>query len=235
MKVNIFAPTYHRLEMTKRCLESVIPQVESSIYDTTLFICDNNSDKEMTDWLTSLASSRVRVFLSDVNVGKAEIINRIYKNNSECDYFISMDSDMIADEEGNFIDSMVWHAHNMPEFGVLSTYQKNNDQHIWKGLTKEHEFEGKKVAHGQFNNIAGGCVILSKQMWDAIGNYKTHGKVYGYDDGLMMAGVHARRKKCGVMMDVKLTHPYDEDDGYREWKANNISKRREVGYYDEES
>ena len=42
MKINIFTPTYHRLDMTKISLESIIAKVNESVYDTTLYICDNN-------------------------------------------------------------------------------------------------------------------------------------------------------------------------------------------------
>lgn len=222
--------------MTERCLESVIPHVNSSIYDTTLFVGDNNSNDEMKKWLDTLKSERVRVFYSQRNIGKAGIVNKMYREyGNECHYFISMDSDMIADEDYNFIDRMVWYACNMPQFGLLSTFQKENDQHLWDGLTQIESKDGFEVAFGRYNCVAGGCVILSKHMWDSIGNYDTYGNVYGYDDGLMMQAVNSKNKKCGIMKHVKLTHPYDDDHGYKNWKHKNISRRKQIGYYDENS
>jgi len=222
--------------MTKKSLESIIPHVTSSLYDVTLYICDNDSNQEMKDWLKSLAGDRVRVFLCEKNMGKARIINKIYKEHgSDCDYFISIDSDLIVDEEYNFIDSMVWYIHNMPQFGLLSTFQKGNDQHIWNGLKEKAEKNGKTVSFGRYNSVAGGCVILPKKVWDSIGNYSTYGEVYGFDDGLMMQSVFGKSLKVGVMDDVKLTHPHDDDKGYKKWKSQNISKRTTTGYYETEN
>jgi hypothetical protein len=37
IKVNIFTPTYHRFDITKNCLNSLISQVNSSVYDVSLY------------------------------------------------------------------------------------------------------------------------------------------------------------------------------------------------------
>lgn len=232
MKVNIFTPTYHRFDMTKKSLESIITNVQGSVYDVTLYICDNNSPEEMKVWLKSLESDKVKVFLNDKNVGKAEIVNKIYKQNSICDYFISIDSDFIADEASNFIDDMVWCAHHFVEFGVLSSFQKENDQQLWNLLTKEQQLGPHIVGYEHFYGVAGGCIILSKQVWDLIGNYNTYGGVYGYDDALLMQNVNNIKLKTGVIKTVKLTHPFDEDKKYSEWKGYNMRNRKKSGYYE---
>jgi len=223
--------------MTKRCLDSVIPHVNESVHDTTLFICDNNSTTEMKEWLKGLVSDKVRVLMSNVNIGKAKIVNKIYNEyGSDCDYVISIDSDLIADEpEYNFIDESVQYMINFPEFGLLSTFQKNNDQHIWQHLTQETEKQGRVVCHGEYCGIAGGCVILNKNVWDSIGNYNTYGEVYGYDDGLLIKEVYDKSLMVGVIRDVKLTHPLDNDEGYADWKLLNISRRSTKGYYEQNS
>jgi GT2 family glycosyltransferase len=232
-KVNIYTPTYHRLEMTKRCLESIIPFVESSVYDTTLYICDNNSNKEMVSWLETLVKGRVKLFKSDKNVGKAAIINSVYDVSSNCTHFISIDSDMIADETQNFVDQMVWCIEHFPHFGLLSTFQKQNNQQLWDGLTTKQTIEQHTVSFGRYNSVAGGCIILKKEMWDAIGGYSTFGGVYGFDDGLMMQSVHNKQKLVGVIDTVRLTHPFDDNEKYKEWKSKNIAKRRQTGFYEE--
>jgi hypothetical protein len=232
MKVNIFTPTYHRFEMTKRSIISIINNVQSSIYDTTLYICDNNSPVEMKEWLLSLQNDKVKVFLNDKNIGKAEIINKVYDLNSECDYFISIDSDFIADEEYNFIDAMVWCITNFTDFGLLSTFQKENDQQLWGDLKKEQTIGSHVVGFDRYHGVAGGCIILKKDVWDLVGRYDTYGGVYGYDDALLMQAVNSKNKKVGVIKTVKLTHPFDEDKKYIEWKRYNISKRKKSGYHE---
>lgn len=235
VKVNIFAPTYHRFEMTKRCLESVIPMVESSQFDTKLFICDNNSDSEMQSWLKTLISDKVRVIISERNIGKAGIINKVYSSiGRDFDFIISLDSDLVFIDEGyNFIDEMVIAKNNNPEFGILSTFQQNNDQHLWDGLPRVKNTNNHSIAFGKFNSIAGGCIILHSQLWAQLGGYSLHGGVYGFDDGLMMQSVHLSGKLTGVIKNVRLYHPHDEDDDYRDWKRANIAKRQQKGFYDE--
>jgi hypothetical protein len=218
--------------MTKRCLESIIPFVNSSVYDTTLYICDNNSAKDMVKYLESLSSNRVKVFKSDKNVGKAALVNMVYEKTSNCSHFISIDSDMIADEQYNFIDEMVWCIEHFPEFGVLSTFQKQNNQQLMDGLHQKVSREKHSVLFGQYNSVAGGCVVLTKEMWNTIGHYNTYGGVYGFDDGLMMQAVHLRQKLCGVIETVKLIHPFDTDEQYKNWKSQNIAQRKSSGFYD---
>lgn len=224
-------PTYHRFEMTKRCLESVIPHVNSSVYDTTLFICDNNSPKEMTDWLETLTSDRIVLYKCNKNVGKARIINKAYSQNTDCTHVISIDSDMVATGETNWIDTMVWASEHFTDFGLLSTIQLENDQQLWNGLKKIIEIEKHKVHYGQYNCVAGGCIILKKELWDKV-RYSEYGNVYGYDDAILMMQVYQLGKKVGVLDNVKLIHPHDEDKGYIQWKSENIRHRKMQGYYD---
>lgn len=233
--INIFTPVYHRYASTKKSLESVINCVNSSVYTCKLLIGVNGVEHdEMKEWLKSLSSDKIIVYFSDRNVGKAEIVNFMYSKNKECSHVISIDSDMIADE-GNFIDNMVWAIEHFPVFGLLSSFQKEADCHIWGdmgGLQKTCSLEACEIKYGNKNCIAGGCVILKKEMWDTIGGYSNYGKVYGFDDALMMTAVCNAGKDVGVLVTTKLTHPFDSDEGYKKWKQQNIAKRLDKGYYE---
>lgn len=235
IKVNIFTPVYYRFESTKKSLESVIKNLKASAYDCKLFIGVNGVENdEMKEWLKSLSSVKVKVFFSERNVGKAEIINYMYSIHNDCTHVISFDSDLIA-ESGNFIDEMVWAIEHFPEFGLLSTFLKENDCHIWNdlgGMPNTVSKENKEIRYGSYRCIAGCCVILKKQIWDTIKGYNTYGKVYGFDDALMMLAINNIGKKVGVVMDTKLIHPIDTDIGFREWKGKNIASRQEKGYYE---
>ena len=233
--INIFTPVYHRFNATKDSLESVIKCMNASVYPCKLFIGVNGVENiEMEVWLKSLYSDKVSIYFSDKNVGKAEIINQMYAKNNECTHVISIDSDMVADE-GNFIDGMVWAIEHFPDFGLLSSFQKGMDCHIWSdmgGLEKIATKEHCVIKYGNKNCVAGGCVILKKEIWDLVGCYSTYGKVYGYDDAFLMSAVCKHGLDVGVLDNVKLTHPFDSDEGYRAWKQQNISKRQERGYFE---
>ena len=184
----------------------------------------------MKDWLKSLCSDKVILYFSDRNVGKADIINHMYSKNNDCTHVISIDSDMIADE-GNFIDDMVWAIEHFPTFGLLSSFQKGNDQQI-PGLQKTCAKEKCVIKYGNYRLVAGGCIILKKETWNTLNGYSNYGKVYGFDDAIMMAQLNSIGKDVGVIETVKLMHPFDNDQGYIKWKTENISRRSEKGYYD---
>ena len=227
-------PTYHRFEMTKRCIESIIPHVNSSIYDTTLYICDNNSSKEMVEWLETKVTNKIVLYKSNKNIGKAKIVNKVHNANKNCTHVISLDSDMIAEKGYNWIDVFVWCIEHFTDFGLLSTTQIGNDQHIWKGLTDVKELPDytHKVYHGRFDNVAGGCVIMKQPLWNTIGGYNEVGNVYGFDDGHLMQDMYTRKKLVGVISSVRLEHPHDLDGEYKKWKQINIGKRQLKGFYD---
>lgn len=236
ISVNIFTPVYHRYVATKNSLESVIKCINSSVYSCKLLIGVNGVENdEMKEWLKSLANNKIKVYFSEKNVGKAEIINYMYSKHNDCTHVISIDSDMIADEEGNFIDNMIWAIEHFPVFGLLSSFQKEANCHIWNdmgGLPKTCGKGNCVIKYGNHRCVAGGCVILKKETWQSIQGYNTYGKVYGFDDAIMMSSVIASGKDVGVLESTKLTHPFDTDKGYSKWKSENISKRKESGYYD---
>jgi len=234
MTVHIFTPVYHRFAFVKESLTSVIRHMDNASYDCELFIGVNGYEHdEMKEWLKSICSSNIVLYESSANMGKAAIINKMYGHHNDCDYIISIDSDMVADEENNFIDDMVWSIEHFTEFGVLSTFQKCNDQQIWNGLQESQKNGPHEVRYGKYNNVAGGCVIMKKAIWDAMKGYSTYGGVYGFDDGLMMQSVHLMGLKAGVIETVKLHHPHDTDKAYFDWKMKNIAKRKSKGYYEE--
>jgi len=233
MKIHIFTPVYHRYESTVKSLTSVISHMDSASYDCELFIGVNGyENNEMKEWLKSIRSDKIKLYESDKNLGKAGIVNQMYQKHNDCTHIISIDSDMVADEEDNFIDGMTWCIENFTDFGVLSSYQKGSDQQLWKMLPKTEKKSNHEVGYGQYNGVAGGCVILRKKIWEEMEGYSTYGGVYGFDDGLMMQSVHSMGKKTGVIKTVRLYHPNDTDQEYYDWKMKNIAQRKDKGFYD---
>jgi len=232
-QINIFTPIYHRFEFTRNSIDSIIKHLDSSVYKCNLIIGVNGYENdEMKTWLRKKIKHNVKLYENPENIGKAKIINEMYKMNSNCTHVISIDSDLVVDEEKNFIDGMLWCIEHFTEFGLLSTFQKENDQHLWNMLKEEQTLNEQIVGHGSFNSVAGGCVILKKETWDKIKGYSEYGGVYGFDDGLMMQSVKNLSLKTGVIKTVRLTHPFELDSGYKNWKSTNIAKRLQKGYYE---
>ena len=244
MKVNIFSPTYHRFRKTKIAVESIIESVHKSIHDVKYHILDNNSPQEMKDWLLTLNSDKVEVVLHNSNLGKAKSVNLAYSKARECDYMVSVDSDMWnVHTDYVWIDEMVDILNSAPIIGLLSAFQEGASCHHLHALAQniDIKFPDKlhKVAHGSFGAVAGGCMMMRSKEWELIDGYSVM-DVYNADDALIMRKTHELlRKICGVSSTVALQHMVNdpEEKDYQQWKINKCrgiipNDRNGKGFFD---
>ena len=227
-KINIYTPTYHRFNKTKVAVESIIKTVNSSKHDVKYFICDNNSPQEMKNWICerSDANQKIEAFLCEENWGKAKIVNHVHKGARDCDYIVSIDSDMLnTHTEYNWIDEMVDVMEKVPQIGVLSSFQEGNNCHLFQGLTRRAEVNLSEKKHtfrfGAVGCVAGGCIIMRSNDFNQIGMYQVY-DVYNGDDAFLMRKTNDMlRKICAVSETIALEHivNYDDEDVYQQWKV----------------
>lgn len=248
--VNIYIPTYYRIEKCKRSLTSIISQSKNSIHDVKIYVYDNNTNiEEMKEFLDSIP---VLVTYGKVNIGKANAVNHLHSISRKSDFIFSIDSDMYFDEEEekkyNIIDKMVLCLIKCKNLGLVSSFQKIQSEH-WLNKSvfpkKEGDFNlGLSVNRA---GIAGGCVCIKSDDWNKIGGYKKNHDIYTGDDGILMKKVYEiLAKRCAISMDYKMSHPSgrEDDAGYNEWKKNswerdklsffkdNYKGTNNKGYYD---
>lgn len=235
--VNIYTPTYYRFEKTKRALESIIESVDSSENDVNFFIGDNNTkDETMRGWLKSLARSdeKIKVFMAEKNIGKAAIINHMHKKTRDCDYFISIDSDMVAYENNkyNWVDELVKLMEWEPakNFGLFSTWQDEFCAHVLNLQKERTEFMGHFIKYGNFSGVAGGCVIVRNEDFLKIGRYIIH-DIYSGDDALLMRNISNLGKLVGITETIRLIHQANTPDetDYQKWKVDKCRGKIKVG------
>lgn len=223
--VNIYIPTYHRLEKTKTSLISIISGAKLSKYDIKIYIGDNSPNyPKIREWLTELDESEeiVSVHLGEKNIGKSGMVNHLYRNSRKCDYLFSIDSDMIVSENHNFVDDMIFHLTRLENCGLVSSNHKDCIEH-WFGRSVEIlERNGMKVGYSKDGvGIAGCCVCLRSEDWEAIGMYKENHDIYTGDDGILTHNIEKiLGKYVYISIDCSLTHPRpgEEEKGYSEWK-----------------
>ena len=248
-KVNIYLATYHRLEKTKKSLESIIKDIKLSIYDVKIYIGDNSPNfPEMREWLKTLENDNVCVHLGDKNIGKSGMVNYLYKNSRECDYLFSIDSDMIVTEGENFVDKMLFHLTRLENCGLVSSHQLEFGQH-WIGKTVEIiKRQGMDVGYSRDSvGVAGGCIVLRSHDWEKIGMYKEGHDIYTGDDGILTYNIQEKLGKYAyISMDCQLIHPKPSEDEkeYTQWKAEswqrdqlkfldaNYTGENKKGYFD---
>ena len=174
--INIYLPTYHRLEKTKKSLLSIIKDVKLSKYDVKIYIGDNSPNfPEMREWLQDLEKKEemISVHLGEKNIGKSGMVNHLYRNSRKCDYLFSIDTDMIVSNGQNFVDEMIFHLTRLENCGLVSSNQTDCCQHWFGKTVEELHISGMKVGYSEYGvGIAGGCVCLRSDDWESVGMYK---------------------------------------------------------------
>jgi GT2 family glycosyltransferase len=227
-KINIYTATYYRFEKTKKSIMSIIELAEDSIHDIKIYIGDNNTKiEEMKEWLETINKNYedVEVYFSEKNIGKANIINYLYKNyDNNVDYVFSIDSDMYTSEEFkyNTFDKMVEILETCSNVGLVSSNQSELSQHWYGRGVEVKEDRGFKLG---FSNdgvgVAGGCIVLRKSDWEKIGGYKENHDIYTGDDSILTYNVYRKLGMIPVIAhDYFMVHPKGEQDEmeYTKWK-----------------
>jgi len=239
--VHIYTPTHFRFEETKKSLLSLKKSIDwtndqNNDIDVRLFIGDNGSPLEMVEWLIENFDNtdNCTLYMSDDNIGKARMVNRMYDESPDCNIVCSFDSDMIVpDESIDFIERMSKCVTGLKQFGVLVTNQLVNSCHIIKQPYHTMEFKFNKIIYGNLG-VAGGCLWIKKKNWDDIGGYREHISKFGGNDGYLMYDVIYKLKKMtGIVENVGIIHPHESDKKYHDWKvrqANNLGSY-EGDYY----
>ena len=248
--VNVYMPTYYRLEKTKKSVLSILELVQTSKHDMKLYLGDNNTKlEEMISWLKSLPCE---VVLLKENKGKAHAVNHLHRQARKCDYIFSIDSDMYYEErEGkkyHTLDKMIDVLDRGKNIGLVSSHQYDCSQHWFGSTVSKVKERGEEI--GITSNgvgVAGGCVLLRCDDWEKIGMYKEDHDIYTGDDGILTYNVIRKLlKRPVVSANYYLVHPFPSEDekGYVEWKGkswqrdqlsfikDNFKGKNQKGYYD---
>ena len=247
-KINIYIPTYYRLEKTKKSLLSIIEASQKSKHDIKIYIGDNNTKlPDMRNWLNNLPG--VELYFHPENIGKANMINLLHKKARVCDYIFNIDSDMVVESQPYHpFERMIECLEKCDNVGLVSSNQKECNQHWFdRGVEKTNE-RGFHIGYSINGvGIAGGCIVIRSGDWEKLGGYKENHDIYTGDDGILTYKI-ARflGKRVLVNLDSYLLHPRPSEDerGYTEWKAkswqrdqlnfikDNYQGSNKKGYYD---
>jgi len=221
--VNIYIPTYYRLEKTKKSIITIAETAQKSQHDIRIYIGDNNTKlPEMRDWLKKIEFAVV--YLHPENIGKANMVNLLHEKARSSDYIFSIDSDMIVENQPYHpFDHMIKCLERCDNIGLVSSQQKDCNQHWFgRGVDVLNE-RGFDLGYSpNWVGVAGGCICMRKSDWKEIGGYKKNHDIYTGDDGILTYNV-ARKLNKRVVVDMQafLLHPKptEEEKGYTEWKA----------------
>jgi len=251
--VNIYIITYgpHRIDLEKQCIERTHHIAKKCKYDCHLYICDNNSPQEFKDWLKKYESTPdVSVYIHSENIGKARIVNMVHKTARKSDYIVSMDSDMIIQEDClDFFEKLIEPVDNIVDIngrkfnvGAVSSDQLLHPCHQWQMIKIDVDYKGTKYKTAS-GGIAGGILAMTTKLWESIGGYVESKLIFGGNDGNLLAQVRSKGQAVLVSLASRAEHlghhETPELKKYHEWKVAEARGKHTIdkfqpnrGYYD---
>lgn len=183
-------------------------------------------------------TDEIKIYLSEKNLGKAKMVNHLYKMSKEDgfnpDYVFSVDSDMIYQPDKflfaeNKFDKMIHILERCHNIGMVSSHQ-HGECHHWfgRGVIEKREMGYALGESVTGVGVSGGCVVLRSSDWEEIGGYREDYDVYAADDAILMDKVQKKLgKRVVVAIDCPFTHPPPDEDekGYKEWKMKRFAER----------
>ena len=229
--VNIYCPTYYRFDKVKASIKSIKKSIDISKHDVILFVVDNNSPKEVKDWLKDQSSANVAIRLLGENIGKGDAINGIHKSVRKADYIISIDSDIVNDKNLNWIDMFVEIMEADNTLGLVAcAFSKDGLQiHHKHELTKNKKVLGNKynISYGN-RGVAGCALIMHYKDFDKVGGYNNKDIYTGHDGRLVQQVVQDLKKIAGVCEEVTLKHCLPSEgveEDYQKWKSSKAKRK----------
>ncbi len=242
----IVIPTYNRSECLKKSLLSVLTQDLVMDNNFTVTVVDNGSNRETVEYLESVEALYTEHEGIDFrylpqNIGKAKAVNFIAKDFKDGDNIISFDSDLICQNHDFFKRLVEAYESNRIMFSILVANLTGYANHVL-ALTKRVHISsncGRILYHLHGEGTAGSCLIMNVGLFRNAGCYPEQYGMYGGDDGFLIHNNNIKNKLLtGIVEDLVLYHPQDEDAEYRQFKYDAIKsiqttgKGPEKGFYD---
>jgi len=194
--IAIVTPTFNRLLMVKRSVESWLHTVPEPLAD--IWVIDNGSEDGTAEWVTSLAEEveRVKAVLLDKNFGTAVAVNLGWKLSGGGSVgIVKADSDIVVNTSG-FMERILAVLEAMPRLGILGLRRKDlieNPYHPDPWYRSEYldlQIDNETVHLETCSHIMGSFTAYNKSVINDFGYLaqlqedRWPDPAYGYDDSL---------------------------------------------------
>lgn len=239
----IFAPDRMRLERNKNSIISFGNYIKANGTDGIQlsivlggWVKDDIFWAEIVECVKNNIAKTVEPIRFDRNYGKAVVVNKLVEianqNNTPYENILTCDSDILFLPEVKFLfGRLVTAVQNLENvkkrpFGLISLNQKGAQCH-WQVCyenafkyiinTPAGQIEENFVWPTQPSGIAGGCLFLSRKLWENVGGYRVLG-LYAGDDAYMLVDCAQRGFSYQMADTLSIVHPPEDDEKYAEWK-----------------
>lgn len=170
--VNITIVTQNRLNLTRICLESLLPALREGVHVT---VVDNGSDDGSLPYLQSVAArdSRVTLISLSRNMGVAIAANLGWASR-DCEYYCKLDND-VEILRPDWLDRIVDLLESTPEVGMAGYCMCD-----WHSRTSVTFLSGRVFLQSPACN--GACAVIPRRVHVVCGFWNEDYGRYGYED-----------------------------------------------------
>jgi len=180
MLISVVIPTYNRLPILKKCLESLENQVLiDAIHDYEIVLVDDGSSDGTIAWLENNIEAFPHVRLFEQSHGGPALGRNLGVDKSNGDLIVFIDSDLVVDRYFllNHVNSLIkaWKKQgNKRCFTYGSVINTSNFKH-----PKSEPFKFQDLSWAYF---ATGNVAIDKKVLEKSGLFDTSFQLYGWED-----------------------------------------------------
>ena len=194
MLVSVVIPTYNRLPILKKCLDSLENQsLIDAIHDYEIVIIDDGSTDGTIDWLEDNIEALPHVRFFEQSHGGPALGRNLGVDKSKGDLIVFIDSDLVVDKYflGNHVTSLTraW------------AKQGNRRCFTYGSVINTSNFHNPKAEPFKLQDLSGayfatGNVAIDKEVLEQSGLFDTSFRLYGWED----LELGERLRKMGVRL-----------------------------------
>jgi GT2 family glycosyltransferase len=199
--------THNRVHLLQKCVENVLLRTSEATRE--IVIWDNASPDGTAEYLSSLTDPRIRVVISEENIGQNAYARAFALTTSP--YFIELDDDVV-DAPAGWDATMLDAFKRLPNVGFLaadlvddpydlaSRYRHHIRPHEYT-LVEENEVRLLRGPTG------GGCAITSRELNERVGGFRQDKKrVFWLEDAAYIEDIQRLGFDAAVLADLRVHH-----------------------------
>lgn len=156
MKLIISLLVYNQLEVTKKCIQSIL---DNSTSDYQLIISDNASRKDTQEYLSSLKDKRIKYIRNETNLGFIKAHNNVFES-TQSKYFCVLNNDLIIKTKG-WDSILLDHLDNFQ--GLAQIGNKQSLGYVGDDGKGQHR-NGRRIDY-----IEGSCFVVNRLFVETVG------------------------------------------------------------------
>jgi GT2 family glycosyltransferase len=199
--------THNRVDLLHKCVENVLLRTSEATRE--IVIWDNASPDSTEAYLGSLVDPRIRVVISDENIGQNAYARAFGLTTAP--YLIELDDDVV-DAPPDWDRTMLDAFKRLPDIGFLAADLEDDPHDLasrYRHHIRPHEYtlveeHGVRLLHGP---AGGGCAITSRELNERVGGFRQDKKqVFWLEDQAYIADLEQIGFRAAVLADLRVHH-----------------------------